>query len=170
MGTCQSQQGSTPTPTPRLSAGCEASKGRVTAKRQRTCSPDRVTSHHTRTQCCHPVVKPRVLLRRGLRKMWLSIGSPNRESKFAIFCSPVLLCLVSGEAQRTRSMGCSESPPGLRPSRRELVITITGTGSAFLELHTRGQELHTHGQEHRDLHSLTAGRWGPRLHRLQPLL
>lgn len=91
VGTCQSRQGSTPalTPTPRLSAGCKASKGRVTAKGQRTCSPDRVTSHHTGTQCCHPVVKPRVLLPRGLRKMWLSTQQRKQVCYFLLVCTLV---------------------------------------------------------------------------------
>lgn len=71
-----------PHPTPRLSAGCKASKRRVRAKGQRTCSSDRVTSHHTGTQRCPPVVKPRVLLPRGLRKMWLSTQQSKQVCHF----------------------------------------------------------------------------------------
>lgn len=89
VGTCQSRQGSTPAPTPRLSAGCKASKCRVRAKGQRTCSPDRVTSHHTGTQRCHPVVKPRVLLPRGLRKMWLSTQQRKQVCHFLLACTLV---------------------------------------------------------------------------------
>lgn len=91
VGTCQSRQGSTPAPTPRLSAGCKASKRRVRAKGQRTCSPDRVTSHHTGTQRCHPVVKPRVLLPRGLRKMWLSTQQRKQVCHFLLACLDHLL-------------------------------------------------------------------------------
>lgn len=140
VGTCQSRQGSTPapTPTPRLSAGCKAAKG------QRTCSPDRVASHHTGTQCCHPVVKPRVLLPRGLRKMWLSTQQRKQVCHFLLACTLVSL----SPAQKTHSMGCSESSPGFRPGRWELVNTVTGTSSAF-------RELHVHGQEHGDLHTLS---------------
>lgn len=82
--------------------------------------------------------------------MWLSIESPNRESKFAIFCLHVLLCLYHQLKRHTAwaSQKVLQVYILVDGSSSLLSLSTTGTGSAFLELHT-------HGQEHGDLHTLS---------------
>lgn len=88
--------------------------------------------------------------------MWLSIESPNRESKFAVFCLCVLFCLYR-QLKRHTAWAAQKVLQVYVPvdgSSSLLSLSTTGTGSASLECHTRGLE-------HGDLHSLIAGRWVP---------